>query len=149
MMLTRLRSQRPRVVRDEGSITVWTLGMVLIVMMVGALSFGLWSGFSARRELAGAADQAAQAGANALDESFFRSTGLRRLDPARAEDLAVASLRAQDLADGVDVVVEANDERVRVELRASVDAGLLGILDGGEPLVVRVESIGQPQEVLP
>ena len=62
--------------------------IVLIVLFLGAISFDLWSGFSTRRSYAGAADQAAQAGANALDESLFRSTGERRLDPARAEALA-------------------------------------------------------------
>ena len=50
-----------RIEGDRGSITVWTLGMVLIVMFVGAISFDLWSGFATRREFAAAADQAAQA----------------------------------------------------------------------------------------
>ena len=62
--------------------------MVLIVLFLGAISFDLWSGFATRRDYAGAADQAAQAGANALDETLFRSTGERKLDPARAKTLA-------------------------------------------------------------
>ena len=77
---------RRRCAGDRGSVTVWTLGMVLVVMFLGAISFDLWSGFATRREYAGAADQAAQAGANALDEALFRSTGERKLDPQRAED---------------------------------------------------------------
>ena len=46
--------------------------MVLVVLFLGAISFDLWSGFATRRDYAGAADQAAQAGANALDETLFR-----------------------------------------------------------------------------
>ena len=83
---------------DRGSVTVWTLGMVLVVLFLGAISFDLWSGFATRRDYAGAADQAAQAGANALDETLYRSTGQRKLDPARAEELASANLASQDLA---------------------------------------------------
>lgn len=134
---------------DRGSVTVWTLGMVLVIMFLGALSYDLWSGFSTRRELAGAADQAAQAGANALDESLYRSTGERKLDPSRARVLAGENLAAQDL-DGVNAVtIDATTDQVTVELTASVDVGLLRIFGGGDPLVVRVRAIGQPREATP
>jgi Flp pilus assembly protein TadG len=129
---------------DGGSVTVWTLGMVLIVLFVGAIAFDLWSGFATRRELAGDADQAAQAGANALDEDLFRTTGARRLDPSRAEALAREHLAAQGL-DGTAVDVSATADQVVVELTATVDLGLLRILGGGDPLVVHVRAVGQPQ----
>lgn len=134
---------------DQGSVTVWTLGMVLVVMFLGAISFDLWSGFSTRRNLAAAADQAAQAGANALDEGLFRSTGERRLDPDRAEALADQNLAAQDLDGLTSVVVDADTDRVVVELTADVDVGLLRIFGGGEPLVVHVRAVGQPREATP
>ena len=134
-----------RPTRDDGSITVWALGMVLIVMFLGAISFDLWSGFSTRRNLAAAADQAAQAGANGLDETLFRSTGERRLDADRAEALADQSLAAQGLDGLTAVVVEADTDRVVVELTADVDVGLLRIFGGGDPLVVHVRAVGQPR----
>ncbi len=134
---------------DRGSITVWTLGMVLIVMFVGAISFDLWSGFATRREFAGAADQAAQAGANALDEALFRSTGERRLDPSRAEALAQENLATQNLDGVTGVVIDADADQVVVELTANVDVGLLRIFGGGDPLVVHVRSVGQPREATP
>jgi Flp pilus assembly protein TadG len=138
-----------RLRRDEGSVTVWTLGMVLVVMFLGAISFDLWSGFSTRRNLAAAADQAAQAGANALDETLFRSTGERRLDPDRAEALADQSLAAQGLDGLTSVVIDADADRVVVELTADVDVGLLRIFGGGDPLVVHVRAVGQPREATP
>jgi uncharacterized membrane protein len=134
---------------DRGSITVWTLGMVLVVMFLGAISFDLWSGFSTRREFAGAADQAAQAGANALDEALFRSTGERKLDPSRAEALAEDNLAAQGLDGVTGVAIDANADQVIVELTANVDVGLLRIFGGGDPLVVHVRAVGQPREVTP
>ncbi|MGE0304260.1 MAG: pilus assembly protein TadG-related protein [Acidimicrobiia bacterium] len=135
--------------RDRGSVTVWTLGMVLVVLFLGALSFDLWSGFATRRDYAGAADQAAQAGANALDETLFRSTGQRKLDPVRAEVLAEENLATHGLSDTTSVVIHATAEQVVVELTGSVDVGLLRIFGGGDPLVVHVRSVGQPREGTP
>lgn len=123
--------------------------MVLVVLFLGAISFDLWSGFSTRRQYAGAADQAAQAGANALDEVLYRSTGERKLDPQRAEALAAENLAAQALPNVSDVVIEASADQVVVELTATVDVGLLRIFGGGDPLVVHVRSIGQPREAIP
>jgi Flp pilus assembly protein TadG len=134
---------------DRGSVTVWTLGMVLVVLFLGAISFDLWSGFSTRRDYAGAADQAAQAGANALDESLFRSTGERKLDSERAEQLASDNLAAQGLTNVTDVAIEATADQVVVELVGTVDVGLLRIFGGGDPLVVHVRAVGQPREATP
>ena len=134
---------------DRGSVTVWTLGMVLIVLFLGALSFDLWSGFGVRRDYAGAADQAAQAGANALNEELFRSTGERKLDPERAEQLATENLATHELANVTDVVVEATADEVVVEVTGTVDVGLLRLFGGGDPLVVHVRAVGQPREATP
>ncbi|MCU1394893.1 MAG: hypothetical protein JWM34_3321 [Ilumatobacteraceae bacterium] len=138
-----------RRVADRGSITVWTLGMVLVVLFLGAITFDLWSGFSTRREYAGAADQAAQAGANALDEATYRATGERKLDPQLAKSLAEENLAAQALPGVTDVVIVADADQVTVELTATVDVGLLRIFGGGEPLVVHVRAVGQPREANP
>lgn len=134
---------------DKGSVTVWTLGMVLVVLFLGAISFDLWSGFATRRDYAGAADQAAQAGANALDEALYRSSGARRLEPALAERLAQENLASQDLAGVTAIEVEATPEQIVVELTGTVDVGLLRIFGGGDPLVVHVRAVGQPREVSP
>ena len=140
---------RRRLAVDRGSVTVWTLGMVLVVLFLGAISFDLWSGFSTRRQYAGAADQAAQAGANALDETLFRSNGQRKLDPQRAKVLAADNLAAQNLRGVTEVAIDASTDQVTVELTATVDVGLLRIFGGGDPLVVHVRAVGQPREATP
>jgi hypothetical protein len=137
---------RRRLGGDQGSVTVWTLGMVLVVLFLGAIAFDLWSGFATRRDYAGAADQAAQAGANALDEELFRATGRRRLDPQLAEALAADNLATQDLDGVTDIAIDATAERVVVEMSGTVDIGLVRIFGGGDPLVVHVRAIGQPRE---
>ena len=58
------------------------IGSTMIVMFVGWIAFTMWNGSNERRQLAAAADQAAQAGATALDPAAFRATGARQLDPA-------------------------------------------------------------------
>jgi Flp pilus assembly protein TadG len=123
--------------------------MVLVIMFLGAISFDLWNGFATRRDYAGAADQAAQAGANALDESLFRASGERRLDPARAEALATENLAAQNLDGVTSAVIEATADQVVIELTATVDVGLVRIFGDGDPLVVHVRSVGRPRQDTP
>lgn len=69
---------------ERGSITVWALGMSMLLFAVGFLSLDLWSGFSIRSAAAAIADSAAIAGSSALDEAAWRS-GILSLDPALAE----------------------------------------------------------------
>ena len=80
--------------RDErGSITLWALGMSLLLFAVGFLALDLWSGFAARQQAAAIADSAAIAGATALDEAAWRSGSLELVPSAaqaRAEGAAVA-----------------------------------------------------------
>ena len=132
---------------DRGTVTLWTLGMVLVVIFLGWLSIGLWTGFSARRELAASADQAAQAGATALDTTVFRTTGVRQLDPALAEERAMESLTQQHLGALSNLSVHATTERIVVVLESDVDAGLLTLFGGNnEPLHVRVTAVGVARE---
>ena len=80
-------------------LTIWMLGVTLIIMFVGWFSVTMWTGSRQRRQLAAAADQAAQAGATALDVTAFRSSGVRQLDPGLAEQRAEGSLAEQDIDD--------------------------------------------------
>lgn len=130
---------------DEGSVTLWTLGMVLIVLFLGGLTFDLYAGFTARRTLAAAADSAAQAGANALDVAAYRHDGTRQLDPALAEQLAAQSLAGQGLTQLTGQTISADTGSVAVTLEADVDLGLLRIFGDGEPLHVRVTATGAPR----
>ena len=80
------------VLRESGTITLWMLGLCLMLFLLGGISLDLWRAFSERRSLAASADAAAVAGASALDEAAYRSTGAVRLVPADAQRRARASL---------------------------------------------------------
>jgi hypothetical protein len=128
--------------RDRGTITTWTLGMTLVVALLGWLSIGLWSVFAERRDLAASADQAAQAGATALDVDQFRASGITVLDPALAEQRALDSLTQQDLGPITNINIDATAEQIIVTLETDVELGLLMLLtDDDAPLHIRVTAI--------
>src|SRR5262249_60080887 len=80
---------------ESGTTTLWMLGLCLMLFLLGGVSLDLWRAFSERRSLAAAADAAAVAGASALDEAAYRSSGAVRLVPSDARRRAQASLGAQ------------------------------------------------------
>jgi Flp pilus assembly protein TadG len=138
---------RRRARGDDGMITVWILGVTLIVMFVGWFAVSMWTGSSERRQLAAAADQAAQAGATALDVTAFRNSGARQLDPAQAKQRALASLAGQGIDDLLtNYEVTANSAQVVVVLDGEVDIGLLRIFDVNRgPIEVHVTAVGYPR----
>lgn len=130
---------------DRGAVTLWVLGLIFPMLLLGGLSLDLWRGFSERRALAGAADAAAVAGANALDTDRLYATDDIRLNPRLAEDLARANLASQlddSSLDGWNVV--ATDSSVTVQLTGSVDLTLLKIFYD-RPWSVAVTATARPQ----
>lgn len=115
--------------RDErGAVTLWVLGLLFPMLLLGGLSLDLWRGFSERRSLAGIADAAAVAGANGLDTNRLYATDEIRLEPARAEELARANLASQlDDRSLRDWYVVATENLVTVRLSGTVDLTLLGL----------------------
>ena len=134
-----------RVSDEHGAVTLWVLGLVFPMLLLGGLSLDLWRGFSERRSLAGIADAAAVAGANALDTDRLYATDQIRLDPTLAEDLAIANLSAQlddRSLDGWDVV--ATPDSVTVRLTGTVDLTLLGMFYD-RPWSLAVTATARPQ----
>lgn len=133
--------------RDErGSVTIWMLGLSLLLLLFGGLALDFWRGLALQRELSAVADSAAIAAGSGIDEEAYRSLGDVRLDPARARGLALASIDAQDV-DLVDmaIVVSADGSAVTVTLTAAVELGLLGVLvEDDEPLKVRASATVTP-----
>ena len=114
---------------ERGTITLWLLGLCLMLFALGGISVDLWRSFSARRALASGADAAALAGASAIDEERYRASGALSLVPATAEHRARASLDRQlDQSDRRGADVRATDESVTVVVRGTVDFTLLGLL---------------------
>lgn len=132
---------------DRGSITIWMLGLSVLLLLFGGLSIDFWRALALQRELAAIADSAAIAAASGIDEEHYRSTGEVILDPARALALGVASMAAQDL-DPVSFDVNTGSDGLSVDVVVidAVELGLLGLfVDQTEPLTVRAEATASPR----
>lgn len=129
---------------DRGSMTIWMLGLSLLILMFGGLALDYWRALGLQRELSAAADSAAIAAASGIDEVVYRENGEVLLDPVRARLLAQAAVEWQGLvviANEVDVVAGS----VTVTLTAALDLGLLGVfVDESEPLTVRASATAAP-----
>lgn len=129
---------------DRGSITIWMLGLSLLLLLFGGLALDYWRALALQRELAAVADSAAIAAASGIDEVVYRETGEILLDPARSRFLADTSLAWQDV-DVLSTVVAVEPSSVSVTLTAAVELGLLGVfVDEDEPLTVRATSTAVP-----
>lgn len=114
---------------ERGTITLWILGLCLMLFLLGGISLDLWRSFSERRALAATADAAALAGASAIDEDRYRQSGEVLLVPSEAEARARASIAHQldkDALRGIDV--HATTEIVTVIARGRVGLTLLNLL---------------------
>ena len=132
--------------RESGTITLWMLGLCLMLFLLGGISLDLWRAFSERRSLAASADAAAVAGASALDEAAYRSTGAVRLVPADAQRRARASLADQlDRRALRNARVDATEDTVIVTVGGSVDFSLLQIVAPGDEFAVTVHATARPQ----
>ena len=114
---------------ERGTITLWILGLCLMLFLLGGISLDLWRSFSERRALAATADAAALAGASAIDEGRYRQSGDVVLVPAEAEARARASIVEQLDKDALrDVEVHATADAVTVVARGQVGLTLLNLL---------------------
>ena len=130
---------------ERGSVTLWLLGLCVMLLVLGGLAVDLGRGFSERRALHSAADAAALAGASAIDEDEYRASGRLVLLPALAEARARADLaRQHDTRALRGVHVSADREHVQVVVVGEVDLSLLRLLSR-EPLAVRVRAAAVPR----
>lgn len=129
---------------DRGSVTIWVLGLSMLLLVFGGLALDYWRALALQRELASVADSAAIAGASGIDEEIYRSSGEVVLDSGRARGLVLAAVEWQDVeVVAADVAVEP--DVVTVTLAAEVDLGLLGVFVGNDaPLLVRGTASATP-----
>ena len=129
---------------DRGSVTIWMLGLSMLLLVFGGLALDYWRGLALQRELASVADSAAVAAASGIDEDVYRTSGSLVLESERARDLANATVEWQTV-DVTGVLVDVQPASVEVTLTAEVELGLLGIfVDQSEPLVVRATASATP-----
>lgn len=132
---------------DRGSVTIWVLGLSVVVLLFGGLALDYWRALALQRELAAVADSAAVAAASGIDEEVYRSGGGLVLAPARSRQLAQAAIDWQEVA-LVDSMVDVSVTEVSVTLVAEVELGLLGVfVDDRRPLTVRASASAYPELV--
>jgi hypothetical protein len=131
---------------ERGSVTIWMLGLSLLLLLFGGLGLDYWRGLALQRELAAVADSAALAGASGIDEAWYRATGDVILDPDRARRLALESIAFQ----GVDLVLwevslAEDGSAVTVRIEAPLQLGLLGVLtEDDDPVTVGASATAVP-----
>ena len=130
---------------ERGTITLWLLGLCVLLLPLGGLGLDLGRAFAARRSLGATADAAALAGAGGLDVVAYRADGTVRLDPVRAEARARRSVAEQLDRDGVRAVrVRVDTDTIVVEVEGDVDLTLLRLLQGAEPFTVTATATARP-----
>ncbi len=134
---------------DRGSVTLWVLGLSIVILGFGGIALDLWRALAVQRQVAAVADSAAIAAASGIDEGHYRASGEVRLDPNRATDLGRASVGSQSLQPlSVQIVVAADGSRVDIEIFDTFEVGLLGFFIGDESdLLVRGTASAVPRLV--
>jgi len=115
---------RDRLGDDRGSVLALVPAAMLVLLVLAAIAVDTTTEYLARRELAAAADAAANDAATfGLDEARFRDTGEFVLDPGRAEEAVRRALAARSSAviDRAAIAVDSDAEAgtVTVTLRSS------------------------------
>lgn len=126
--------------------TLWLLGLSVVLLAVGGISVDLWRVTTQRRVLAAAVDAAAAAGAGQLDVGHLRRTGELQLAAADAESVAEQALAAAAPAGMTAFVADASEASISVVAEAEVPITLLRLLlPEAPPVVVQVEAIAAPR----
>jgi len=131
---------------DRGSVTIWMLGLSVLVLLFGGIAIDLWRALDLQRELAAVADSAAVAAAAGIDEEHYRLTGEVVLDPVRAANLGRSSISSQDVElSETRVDTGADGSEVVVEIGAELGLGLLGLfVDQSQPLTITTSASAEP-----
>ncbi len=134
---------------ERGSVTIWMLGLSVLLLLFGGLALDFWRGLALQRELAAVADSAAIAAASGIDEEYYRTTGEVILDANRSRALALTSVAGQDVdLSSVSSTTSADLDSVTVIVIARLELGLLGVfVDESEPLAVRASATASPRLV--
>ena len=131
---------------DRGSVTLWMLGLSLLLLLFGGLVIDFWRALALQRELAAIADSASVAAASGIDEQHYRLTGEVVIEPDRAVTLGADYVGAQD-AGLLDLAISTatDGSTVTVLVVDELELGLMGVfVDQSEPLTVTAEATALP-----
>lgn len=136
---------------EQGQVTIFGIGLVLMILVVGGLSLDLWRVVAERRALGEVADAAAAAGSNGVDAQYFRDTGALRLDPRTAYGYAAENLASHSMPEsfiGVEAI-RAEPDRITVVVSGRVDFVFLSLIDPGGGVDLQTEAGAGPRRSLP
>lgn len=131
--------------KERGSITLWMVGLVLVVFAVGGIALDLWRGLAAHRFVASTVDAAAVAAGSAIDEDRWRLDGTLALDPVLVQESVAVAVEAQTsgLTLELSVVTAPDGSEASIEAGTTVNLTLLGILVDGD-LDVSARATAEP-----
>lgn len=131
---------------ERGSVTLWTLGLSLLLLLFGGLAVDFWRALALQRELAAIVDSASVAAASGIDEEHYRATGEVLIDAARASGLGSNYVASQDVVlDDLVVTTAADGSSVSVLVVDQLELGLMGVfVDQTEPLTVAADATAFP-----
>ena len=114
---------------DSGRVTAFTVVITMAVLLFAGLVLDGGLALAAKVRAVGHAQEAARAGAQAIDLTAYRATGTLRLDPDRAAALVRRYLTGSH-ATGAEAVTVAGDT-VTVTISTSQSTRLLGLVGIG------------------
>ncbi len=135
------RRLQPRLRETRGSVLLAGLLLSLSLALLLGAAVDLGRVFIVRRELVARADEAALAGAQALDLAA-RHAGRLALDPAGARTQAQATLAGTP---GLEAAITASPTQVTVRLRTQLQTAFLRVL-GLRLLTVAASARASPRE---
>lgn len=122
------RVRRARASGDAGTMSVFVVGLVIVLMAMAGLVVDGGRAVNARAAAADDAEQAARAGANQLDQNELRASGRVVIDPAAAQQAATDFLAARGYTRG-EVSVDVQPNSVRVGVSDDIDTTLLALVN--------------------
>jgi Flp pilus assembly protein TadG len=113
---------------EGGAATVFVIGLAIVLLVAAGLVIDGGLAINARMKVADDAEQAARAGADAIDLDTLRTSGQVTIDPALARSAASSYLADVGYAFGqYDVTVDADS--VDVTVRDRVGTALLELVN--------------------
>ncbi len=131
---------------ERGSVTLWMLGLSLLLLLFGGLALDFWRALALQRELAAIADSASVAAGSGIDEEHYRATGEVLIDADRASDIGTSYVASQDATLDQLIITTAPDGlTVSVLVVDRLELGLMGVfVDQTAPLTVTAEATAAP-----
>ena len=138
-------------VNEQGTFTIWALGLCLTLFLLAGISIDLWRAFDARRALAEIADTAARAGASEINIRERQLYGRVILDSNAARNASRRSIDDNSALQSVSInsssvdIAPARNE-VNVEVRSTFSFFLLKLLPGAGDAEIVSRASARPFE---